>query len=87
MSDSQIPHYHNSAGHPVIKVKAHAFMCIGALPPFDHPHIFMELGASHEHVCPYCSTLYVYDPMLEGASSPAGCLFADGSAVAEQPQV
>ena len=36
-------------------------MCVGALPPFDHPHVFLDMGAANETICPYCSTLYVFD--------------------------
>jgi hypothetical protein len=39
-------------------------MCIGALPPFDHPHIFIDMGEESEAVCPYCSTIYRHDPSL-----------------------
>ncbi len=27
-------------------------MCIGALPPFDHPHVFIDMGAASEAICP-----------------------------------
>jgi uncharacterized Zn-finger protein len=27
-------------GAPVIEIGAQRFMCIGTLPPFDHPHVF-----------------------------------------------
>jgi uncharacterized Zn-finger protein len=53
-----IPHYHNEPGLPVITIPAREFMCIGALPPFDHPHVFLDMGSDTEIVCPYCSTLY-----------------------------
>jgi len=36
---TSIPHFRNDAGLPVIRVAAKEFMCIGAKPPFDHPHI------------------------------------------------
>ena len=48
-------------------------MCIGALPPFDHPHVYIDMGADGEAICPYCSTLYVYDASLHGHSDPAEC--------------
>ena len=41
------------------------FMCVGANPPFDHPHVFLDMGADNEKVCPYCSTLFRYDPALK----------------------
>ena len=56
-----------------MKVGAKEFMCIGALPPFDHPHIFIDMGSETEAICPYCSTLYVYESSLHGHSNPAEC--------------
>ena len=50
-------------------------MCIGANPPFDHPHVFLDIGSGTEVVCPYCSTLYKFvagQPATQ--TNPAGCL-------------
>jgi hypothetical protein len=48
---------------------------MGARPPFDHPHVFLDMGADSQILCPYCSTLYVHDPRLEaGESDPRDCL-------------
>ena len=44
MSETIVPHFHNTAGVPVIEIGAHEFMCIGELPPFDHPHVFLDMG-------------------------------------------
>ena len=49
---------------PVIDIGAHEFMCMGAKPPFDHPHVYCDMGGDKEYVCPYCSTLYRHDPGL-----------------------
>ena len=38
-------------------------MCVGANPPFDHPHVFL-IGDDDEIVCPYCSTLHRYAAIL-----------------------
>ncbi|HRP80189.1 MAG TPA: zinc-finger domain-containing protein [Aquamicrobium sp.] len=59
-----IPHFQNDAGHPAIDIGVKEFMCVGATPPFDHPHVFLDMGEDNELVCPYCSTLYRYDPAL-----------------------
>ncbi|HVV93918.1 MAG TPA: zinc-finger domain-containing protein [Hyphomicrobiales bacterium] len=68
---STTPHFHNTAGVPAIRINAREFMCIGALPPLDHPHVFLDLGDEAEIVCPYCSTLYRFDPTLKpGAAEP-----------------
>ena len=73
MSDHAIPHFHNQPGLSKIRVGAKEFMCIGALPPFDHPHVYIDMGADGEAICPYCSTLYVHDASLHGHSDPAEC--------------
>ena len=73
MADHETPHFHNQPGLPRVKIGAHRFMCIGALPPFDNPHIFIDMGEATESVCPYCSTLYVFDAALHGHSDPAEC--------------
>jgi uncharacterized Zn-finger protein len=74
MADHFIPHFHNDAGVGVIEVGAKEFMCIGALPPFDHPHIFLDMGGDNEIICSYCSTLYRLDPTLApNAARPAEC--------------
>ncbi len=77
MADNTIPHFHNELGVAKIAVGAREFMCIGALPPFDHPHIFIDVGHDGQAVCPYCSTLYVYRADLHGKSDPAGCELVD----------
>jgi uncharacterized Zn-finger protein len=76
MADHSTPHFHNSAGHRLIHVGAREFMCIGALPPFDHPHIFLDMGDETDIVCGYCSTLYRFDPALTAAQTrPDGCTY------------
>ena len=76
MAGHPIPHFQNDAGHTSIKVGVKKFMCVGANPPFDHPHEFLDMGDSDEIVCPYCSTLYKYDPALETRETvPGGCQF------------
>ncbi len=55
MVDRSIPHFHNDLGVPSIKVGVTEFMCTGARPPFDHPHIFIDMGSDIEAICSYCS--------------------------------
>jgi uncharacterized Zn-finger protein len=64
MADHAVPHFQNDPGVPVITIGAKEFMCVGATPPFDHPHIFCDMGDETEIICSYCSTLYRYDPAL-----------------------
>jgi len=72
MADKIVPHFHNEAGLAVIEIGAREFMCVGALPPFDHPHVYLDMGGDAEIVCPYCSTLYRLDSTLDArAARPA----------------
>jgi uncharacterized Zn-finger protein len=73
MADHATPHFHNDLGVPVIKVGVKEYMCVGAMPPFDHPHIFIDMGDSDETFCPYCSTRFVYDASLGAHCQPAEC--------------
>ena len=65
MADHVVPHFHNEPGVPVIEIGVKEFMCVGALPPFDHPHIFLDMGDDNEIVCSYCSTLYRHNSSLK----------------------
>ena len=81
MADHVIPHFHNDAGVPVIEIGSQEFMCVGAIPPFDHPHVFLDMGSDQEKVCPYCSTLYRYNAALKtDETQPAGCLYVPRAA-------
>jgi uncharacterized Zn-finger protein len=76
MADHAIPHLTNDAGASVILIGAREFMCIGAKPPFDHPHVYLDMGGDTEILCPYCSTLYRFDRALHAdESNPPGCLY------------
>jgi uncharacterized Zn-finger protein len=74
MAEHVVPHFHNNPGVPVIEIGAKEFMCVGAKPPFDHPHVFLDMGDDDEIICPYCSTLYRLNPALNSHSAkPAEC--------------
>ena len=76
MASGSTPHFQNSDGVPAIEIGTKEFMCIGANPPHDHPHIFIDMGSDDEVVCSYCSTLFKYDPSLKsGEARPAECLW------------
>ncbi|GGC84908.1 zinc-finger domain-containing protein [Chelatococcus reniformis] len=78
MAEHGVPHFQNDLGVATIHVGAREFMCIGARPPFDHPHIFIDMGDSDEAICSYCSTLYKFDPSLgSGRCEPPECKWAD----------
>jgi uncharacterized Zn-finger protein len=77
MADHAIPHFHNEPGVPVIYVGAKEIKCIGAKPPFDHPHVFLDMGADGEIICPYCSTLYRYKAELGAKAEPADSVWSE----------
>lgn len=81
MAGHIIPHFQNDAGHEMIEVGVTKFMCVGANPPHDHPHIYIDLGDDNEAVCSYCSTLYRYNAGLDDTDTvPDGCLFEEKTA-------
>jgi uncharacterized Zn-finger protein len=81
MAHAAIPHFQNDRGHEAIEIGATEFQCIGARPPFDHPHVFLDMGDDNEIVCPYCSTLYRYNPELSADETvPADCLWTPAAA-------
>jgi hypothetical protein len=58
-------------------------MCIGARPPFDHPHIFIDMGSDEDAICGYCGTHFRYKPSLgAGQAEPSECLWRDREAAA-----
>ena len=67
-------------GVAVIEIGAREFMCVGAMPPYDHPHVFLDMGDDNEIICPYCSTLYRHDPTLDPhAARPPDCALTDAA--------
>jgi uncharacterized Zn-finger protein len=78
MAGAVTPKFHNEMGVPVIDIGSREFNCVGALPPFDHPHIYIDMGDENEVVCAYCSTLYRFDPNLKpGEARPPEAAFAE----------
>jgi uncharacterized Zn-finger protein len=75
MAEAGIPHFHNDPGVKTIRVGAREFMCIGAKPPFDHPHSFIDMGDDTDVICPYCGTHFVYEASLAPhGADPRECL-------------
>ena len=71
------PQYLNEIGVREIRIGATEFHCIGALPPQDHPHIYLNMEGKPHILCPYCSTIYIYDRRLRpDETEPAGCFYA-----------
>jgi uncharacterized Zn-finger protein len=86
MATGGTPHFHNTMGVAEIAVGTRELMCIGAAPPFDHPHIYIDMGDENDAVCPYCSTLYRYDPTLGVYEArPADAVWAVAGSPAPAP--
>ena len=80
MAGGSIPHFANDEGTERIFIGVKEFKCMGARPPFDHPHVYLDMGQDSQVLCPYCSTLYVHDPRLsDHESDPQGSLVADAA--------
>lgn len=76
MSDHATPYFHNDPGIRMVEVGAREFMCIGASPPFDHPHIYLDMGSDREIICAYCSTHFKYNPTLKvNEAIPSDCIW------------
>jgi len=76
MAKIGVPHFHNDIGVEKIHIGVKEFQCMGARPPMDHPHVYLDMGADDQIVCPYCSTLFIYDANLRpDQSDPPYCLF------------
>ena len=69
------PRFKNDVGVAQIAIGAREFECIGASPPHDHPHVYLDMGHDQQIRCPYCGTLYVYQADLQPqAAQPEGCV-------------
>src|SRR3954464_12527335 len=80
MADHIVPHFHNDPGVAVIEIGAREFMCVGARPPHDHPHVFLDMGDDKHNICPYCSTLYRHDSSLDPhAARPEACALTEAT--------
>lgn len=60
MAQTDIPRITNDAGEKELFVTVKEFVCTGASAPFDHPHIYLDMGSDDEIICPYCSTRFRY---------------------------
>lgn len=75
MATSFVPHLANDIGAEKIFIGVKEFQCLGARPPHDHPHVYLDMGGDGQILCPYCSTLYVYDNRLKvSESDPEECV-------------
>ena len=78
MADSVVPHLANDQGVEKIFVGVKELNCMGARPPFDHPHVYLDMGSGNQTLCPYCSTLFVHDARLRaGETEPPRCIVVE----------
>lgn len=78
MASHAVPHLANDSGAEKISVGVKELQCMGARAPFDHPHVYLDMGADAQILCPYCSTLYVHDARLHAdETDPKNCLVGD----------
>ncbi|MES1199936.1 MAG: zinc-finger domain-containing protein [Pseudomonadota bacterium] len=64
----------NDVGASRIMVGVREFECIGASPPHDHPHIFLEMDEGVDVLCPYCATWFIFDGALaRRETNPPNC--------------
>lgn len=78
MAASVVPHLANDDGADKIFVGVKELNCMGARPPYDHPHVYLDMGGDTQVLCPYCSTLYVHDQRLdEHESDPKNAIVRD----------
>ncbi|MBK8458121.1 MAG: zinc-finger domain-containing protein [Phyllobacteriaceae bacterium] len=75
MAGHGVPHFHNDGG---LKRSSSAprSSCASGPSAFRSPHVFLDMGAENEKVCPYCSTRYIFDSALGAQESrPSGCVY------------
>lgn len=73
---TRYPKFVNDDGLPEIRIGAREFHCIGVSPPNDHPHVYINTGVADATLCPYCATLFRFDPQLAAfAADPPDSLY------------
>lgn len=83
MAGQTIPHYHNDDGAAEITIGVREFMCVGATAPFDHPHVFIDMGNDKFGICPYCATVFRHHPGLApDETDPPGHFLPEGGVAA-----
>lgn len=59
MTDHETLEVNNINGEKTVEITSKNFMCSGSDAPFDHSHVFLNMGEETEKRCPYCRTRYV----------------------------
>ena len=82
MMASAHPKFQNDRAVPEIRIGAREFSCIGASPPQDHPHVYINMGDQETILCPYCATQYRFDSRLAPfEADPQDSLFVDPNGI------
>ena len=75
-----VPRFLNDVGARTVEIGVTAFNCIGATPPADHPHVYLEMGERPDILCPYCATRFRFRPGLRfDETLPPGCFHDAGA--------
>lgn len=83
MAGHIVPHLANDVGAEKIFIGVREFKCMGARPPVDHPHVFLDMGHDTQILCPYCSTLFVFDARLHAdETDPTNAIVKEAAGVA-----
>jgi len=78
MADHAVAHFQNDLGAKDIEIGVKQLMCCGASNPFDHPHIYLDMGSGNDVICPYCSTHFKHATDLQpDETRPQGCLYTE----------
>jgi uncharacterized Zn-finger protein len=82
MHEGRYRQLQNDRAVPEIRIGMREFNCIGASPPHDHPHVYINMGDHDTILCPYCATRYTYDARLAPFGvDPEDSLFVDSNRV------
>jgi len=87
-TQEETPLFFNELGVRSIGVGVTDFDCMGAMPPHDHPHVYLNMGEGLEILCPYCSTEYRFNAALSwNETIPPNCSTATTKQIRRVPQV
>jgi uncharacterized Zn-finger protein len=78
MMGDDYPTFKNDLAVREIRIGTKEFKCIGASPPHDHPHVYLNMGQEDTIHCSYCTTLFRFDPQLGPLDAdPRGCVLVN----------
>ena len=78
MTGDDYPMFRNDLAVREIRIGTKEFKCIGASPPHDHPHVYLNMGREDAILCSYCATLFRFDSRLGPFDAdPQDCALVD----------